>query len=234
VVISRVNRIVAFVLALASGVNARAVVYPADGSDPPFNDWFEFRQELSTDYLQDWQGEVLGSRVTPFEIRVASEEAGHDLLVRGSLRQEVIREQSTGYLSFHYRVGAGRVGNDTTDFEGITLTGFGSGFTDVRTNVRDNEAFALRRLDGGDTFYYWVDKFSHWIIVRTNAPDFAEGGSFHYAVDWDGWGEEGSATVTTFRPVPEPTTGIAALTGAAALLLRRRCGTVVPPPSADR
>jgi hypothetical protein len=232
--VPRGSRILAFVLALAPCVNARAVVYPADGSDPPINDWFEFRQELSTDYLQDWQGEVLASRVTPFEIRVRSEEAGHDLLVTGSLRQEVIRESSTGYLSFHYRVGAGRVGNDTTDFEGITLTGFGTGFTDVRTNVRDNEAFALRRLDGGDTFYYWVDKFSHWIIVRTNAPDFAEGGSFHYSVDWDGWGESGSASVATFRPVPEPASGLAALTGAAALLRRRRRATGAPPPAAGR
>jgi hypothetical protein len=82
--------------------------------------------------------------------------------------------------------------------------------------------------------FYWVDQFSHHVVVRTDAPAFDEGGSLYYRVDWDGWGEEGSARVATFRPVPEPA-GLVMLSAALLLLRRRRRRTaIVPPPSADR
>jgi hypothetical protein len=223
-----VRIVAAAVLALALSADARAVVYNPDGTTPPYDDWYERRRDLE---IQHWPGEVLASRTTPFEIRVYSAKAGRDLAVAGSLTQEVVRETETGYLSFHYRVGAIRLTQDTTDFEGLTLEGFGTYFTDVRSDVRDDD-FSLRRLNGGDTFFYWLDDFNHHLVIRTNAPAFDDGGSLNYHVDWDGWGEAGSATVGTFRPVPEPA-GLISL-GAAALPLRRRRAAVVPPPAAGR
>ena len=209
-------------------------MYHPDGTYPPYERRLvRLSADLSTNGLENWQGEVLASRVTPFEIRVPSEAAGRDLLVTGSLTQEVIRESTTGYLSFHYRIGGGPATNDTTDFEGITFHGFETWFTDVRTDVQDNQAVALRRMDGGDTFFYWVDQFSHWLIIRTNAPDFGVVGNLHYNVDWDGWGEEGSARLETFRPVPEPAVGIVLLLSALTLLQRRRRDAAVVRPRAS-
>jgi hypothetical protein len=223
------NTICAAVAASACSRVATAVVYNPDGSTTPaYNDSNDLRRDLQ---IEDWPGEVLVSRDTPFEIRVYSDEAGRDLVVRGGLTQEVVRESETGYLSFHYRVGAGRVTQDTTDFEGLTLHGFGTYFTDVRSDVPPLD-FSLRRLDGGDTFFYWVDDFSHHVVIRTDAPAFDDGGSLNYHVDWDGWSREGSASLDVFRPVPEPA-GLVML-GAAPLLLRRRRVAVVPPPAAGR
>lgn len=224
--------IVVSVIALALCGVARAVVYSPDGSHRHYDDPFEFRRDLSTEEIEDLEGQVLASRVTPFEIREYSEEAGRELLVEGSLTEEVVREAETGYLSFHYRVIAGPRTNDTTDFEGLTLTGFGTWFTDFRSDLGDGLDFAIHRLDGGNTFFYYVQEdFGHKIVVRTDAPDFAEGGTFHYSVDWDGWGEDGSARLGTFRPVPEPA-GLLTLPAAALLLRRRRPSRGVAPPRA--
>lgn len=214
--------LVAIAVALVCCGTTKAVVYNPDGTHPPYNDPDDFRRDLE---IQDWPGEVLASRTAPFEIRVNFEDLGRDLVHTGTVTQEVVRESGTGYLSFHYRVNDGPTSDQMVEFEGVRLHGFETWFTDVRSNVPDGVDFALDRFNGGDTFFHWARvpvEFGLHVVVRTNAPDFAEGGSFQYRVDWDGWGQAGTAGVATFRPVPEPTVAWAVSLIVAGGLLRRR------------
>ena len=225
----------ALLLTLASLHTASAAEIQPGGRPQGYADQDEYWRDVSIEWLDDdWRGEVLASETTPFEIRRFSKEAGRDVWVTGQLTHEVIREAETGYLSFHYRVGVGGGSPDTRDFEGITAHGFGRYMTDVWANVGHSELPTLfREADGNSIWYIAGEGFGHWLIVRTDAPAFAPGGSFHYAVDWDAWGEAGTAVVPTFRAVPEPAAGML-LSVAAPLLLRRRRPAVAPPPAAGR
>ena len=226
---------IALLLAVASSQSASAAVVQPGGRPTGYADSIEYWQDVGIEWLEDWQGEVLASQTTPFEIRRFSEDAGRDVWVTGALTHEVIRETKTGNLSFHYRANVGGASPDTRDFEGITAGGFGGFRTDVWANVDYSELPTLYRTPDGETLWYTAGEgFSHWLIVRTNAPDFAPGGTFTYAVDWDGAGEAGTAQIATFQAVPEPGAGMALLTAAGILLRRRRPALVLQPPAAVR
>ena len=213
--------IVVALATLASAQSARAVEFFPSGETPDYADPDDYFRDLEP---QNWPGTVLASRVTPFEIRTFSEQAGRDAFVTGTLTNEVIRETESGYLSFHYKVDITGGSTDVRDFEGITLRDFNTYFTDFRADVTRNETGVITRDNGGDSFFFRIgERSEHWLVVRTDAPDFAEGGSFRYQVDWDGLNEAGSAVVPAFTPVPEPATaGALGVIGAAALLRRRR------------
>lgn len=68
------------------------------------------------------QGETLVSRTTPWEIRVYNEEVGQELRAFGNLRQWVVRESETGYLSFHYDVDYGGDNWNVVDAEGTAAS----------------------------------------------------------------------------------------------------------------
>src|SRR5688572_8007229 len=210
----------ALAITLAAAHTAEAIVFNPDGRRPvSYDDEFEYHADLSP---QPWEGEVLASQITPFEIRVPTEQPGREVWVRGSLTHEVIRETESGYLSFHYRVGTTGGSGDFRDFEGIALSDFGTYFTDFRADVPMNVTGVIDRTDGGRRFFYRLgESSSQWLIVRTDAPHFAEGGSFDYYVDWDGWDLDGSARLATFMPVPEPGVGALVLFSGAVRLLRR-------------
>jgi hypothetical protein len=218
-------------LMLAIPTTASAAVMQPGGRPQGYADDIEYWQDVGIDWLENWQGEVLASESTPFEIRVFSEEAGRDVWASGELVHEVVRETGTGHLSFHYRVDVTSGSRDTRDFEGITIRGFDRYRTDVWADVDLSDLPTMHRDSNGDSIWYIAGEGdAHWVIVRTNAPDFAPGGEFIYAVDWDGWGEDGSAHIPTYRAVPEPAAGLAALTAAAAMSLRRRAASTVLPP----
>lgn len=227
--------VVALLVALAASPSASAAVVEPGGRPMGYAHSIEYWQDVGIEWIENWRGEVLASQTTPFEIRRFSEDAGRDVWVTGALTHEVIREAKTGNLSFHYRAGVLGASPDTRDFEGITAGGFAGYRTDIWANVDYSELPTLYRTpDGGSILYTAGEGFSHWLIVRTNASDFAPGGTFTYAVDWDGAGEAGTAQIATFRAVPEPAAGMAFLTAAGILLRRRRPASAVQPPAAVR
>jgi hypothetical protein len=225
------------VAAFAHGGVANAVVLQPDGREPRYDDWNDYMHDLELGTV-DPGGEVLASRTTPFEVGVYSEQADRDVWVKGTLQHQVVREPHSGYLSFHYRFGMDSSSGDTTDFEGATIYDFGHYFTDVRTDDYGTRPTIVRGDAPGFGDYVWYrneETFDHTILVRTDAPDFAEGGRFLLDADFDGWGVEGVADVATFRPVPEPAAaGAMTLTGAALLLRRRRHPASAPRPGATR
>ena len=225
--------IVAAFAAFGTTEAAEAVVFTPTGQTPHYNDQTDYYADLEP---QAWPGDVLASRTTPFDIRASDESSGREAFVTGTLTNEVVRESESGYLSFHYKVDITGGSGDIRDFEGINLRGFNTYFTDFRADVSGNETGALSRDEGGDSFYFRLgERSEHWLIVRTDAPAYAEGGEFIYQADWDGLGVDGSVHLATFKPVPEPcTVGTIGFIAAAALLRRRRCPSMFPPPAAGR
>ena len=171
------------------------------------------------------QGQTLASRTTPFERRVFSEEAGRELYFRGTLRQDVIRESESGYLSFHYRLSAGEHNWNpgAFDIEHKQVSGFGPWFTEVRADRFGRAYPAFGRSADGDVISISVDDgFGEWLVVRTNAPAFGDGGTFQVGVSFQPTLDEASARIATFRPVPEATVAGAVVISAAVILWRRR------------
>jgi hypothetical protein len=215
---------------------ARAVVLGPGGSPPTYTDPLDYRRNTDTSETVG-DGEVLASRTTPFEIRIPSEEAGHDLWYRGTLRNEVVRERGSPFLSFHYFMDYGDSSGDTVDFDGAGASGFAGFATDVRATWWTGNPPTLRRSDDGDVIYYRNgDSLAfHHLVVRTDATAFAEGGAFSSGVEFEAYNESGTATIATFRPVPEPAAiGLLVVTGAAALPRRRRRPAGAPRHAAGR
>jgi len=202
------------------------------GGIPPYEDQVDYYKDLDPGWIaNELEGPVLASRTTPFELRGFDSESGLSLLVHGSLTQRVVRETQTGLLSFHY--GFGVVDPpDALDFDSATFRGFGSFFTDIRASTPAELPILRRSADGDSIWYVHGESFGHQVIVRTNAPDFAEGGEFTVVGDWVFTAQYPSATLATFRPVPEPAAFSSVTLIGAALLLRRRRRMAVAPPHA--
>lgn len=183
------------------------------------------------------QGIVLGTLVTPF----VGLDVGLNPRFAGILETHAVREVG-GTMSFYYQVTntGGALPNTNDPIGQITNTDFGGWLTDV---LQRDDAMAgivggsplvgtqlgseaTRGAGLGDEVRFHfiqppigagdlvVGATSLWLVIRTNAPDFALGNTAII--------NGGNANVPSFRPVPEPATmGLMAL-GALALVRRRR------------
>ena len=228
--------IVAAVAGVAGG-RARGVDLAPGGDPPDYPDQDGYFYDTDPGFLS-WHGEVLASRTTPWEVRVQSEEAGRELWFSGTLLHQVIREAESGLLAFHYRLTSTGSSGDVTDFEYALASGFGSYSTDVRYDWGDSAtAPDLRRsADGNSIQLQRGDTFGHWLIVRTDAPAYAEGGQFTTFLEFLPSDETARSDVATFKPVPEPAAAgtIGVIAAAALLRRRRRPAAVAPLPAAGR
>jgi hypothetical protein len=202
------------------------------GGIPPYEDQVDYYKDLDPGWIaNELEGPVLASRTTPFELSGFDNDSGLSLLVHGSLRHWVVRETQTGLLSFHYAFGVVDP-PDPLDFDSATFRGFDSFFTDVRASAHADLPSLRRSADGDSIWYAHGESFGRHVIVRTNAPDFAEGGEFTVVGDWVFTAQYPSATLATFRPVPEPAAFSSVLLIGAALLLRWRGHLAAAPPRA--
>ena len=171
-------------------------------------------------------GEVLAESVVPYEA-IDGGEPGNELFSRGTVTTRVVREAGRPGLTFDYRI-------DETEFRGVidmeqvAVAGFTGFATDVRAATLESDAVLgiNRSADGRRVFLtYDMDGLDEYLVVRTNAPAFAPGGTFDVSYDFPGSsapGNFGTVGVATFQPVPEPTGAAIVLASSAALLRRRR------------
>lgn len=173
-------------------------------------------------------GEVLATSVVPYDVDDAGE-PGQLLFARGTLTSRVVRELGRVGLTFEYLLEQSEQ-RGVVDLEDITLRAFNGFATDVRTASDLSYTVIERSADGQRLrLAYNEEDLAEYLIVRTNAPAYAPGGTF--AVHWDFPGSPnpgfGTEVLATFQPVPEP--GVAAvLLAAGGALLRRRRGTTRP------
>lgn len=168
-------------------------------------------------------GEVLGTRTTPFEVR--DPQIPDVIFSRGTFTARVVREPGQGGLTFDYLLDE-TAASGTTDLGPVEVAGFGTFSTDVRSRVLAEEERHLgivRSADGDRLrFEYASEGLDEYIIVRTNAPDFAADGLMLAGYAMPGGDGFGTIPLPAFRPVPEPGAGAVAVPAALALLGRRR------------
>lgn len=165
------------------------------------------------------QGTVVGSKSSPFEVSVVAEDVRY--FQQGTLTQQVYREES-GRLSFLYTITAGQ-SNATTDLVSLAATGFSGFTTDVFSNADFPPQFT-RSANGDRVTVLDNGTPGTGLLIRTNALDYAEGGTGVAAIRFQGnpgGTPDQVASFATFRPVPEPS-ALALLGSAGLLALRRR------------
>jgi hypothetical protein len=189
-------------LVLLPATPALATELKFGGGIPPYEDQVDYWKDLDPGWISnELEGPVLASRTTPFELSGFDSDSGLSLLVHGSLTQRVVRETQTGLLSFHYDFGVVDP-PDALDFDSATFRGFDSYSTDVRASTHGDLPMLWRSADGNSIWYVHGESFGHQVIVRTNAPDFAEGGAFTVVGDWVFTVQYPSATLATFARSP--------------------------------
>src|SRR5688500_15780444 len=169
-------------------------------------------------------GEVLAERSVPFE--AVDRTDPENFFSRGTFTTRVVREAGEAGLTFVYRL-VEDAHSGVVDLEPITLTGLGMYSTDVysSTLASSNRIFINRSADGDVLeFLYNAEHLTETIIVRTDAPAFADDGTLR--ARWDMPGSPGDAggslTFAVYRPVPEPAAGCLLLAASLPLLRRRR------------
>lgn len=172
-------------------------------------------------------GEVLATMVVPFEVDDGRPPAERDFS-RGTLTSRVIREPGRPGLTFDYRLDQTEV-RGVIDMEDNTLAAFNGFTTDVRTGTTtrsDAVQYVERSADGNQVrLGYNIEDLEEYLIVRTDAPAYATGGTFaaHWDIESSPENPFGTEVLATFRPVPEPG-GVAVVMALGAHLLRRRRG----------
>jgi hypothetical protein len=166
-------------------------------------------------------GEVLGTLTTPFDVR--DPEIPDVLFSRGTFTARVVREAGRDGLTFDYRLVESASGGPP-EIGPIEVGGFRTYATDVRSRVlAEEEAYlGIVRSADGDLLRFEYDSpgLDEYLIVRTNAPAFAEGGLMRVGYEMSGGDGFGTIPLPTFRPVPEP--AACALLAASVLFLARR------------
>jgi hypothetical protein len=184
-----------------------------------------------------WQGAVLAERTQSYEFSAVTEDE-RQLFSRGTFTSRVHRDRETGGLAFVYEFDeTENVGGDVRDFEQSSLGGF-AGF-DVDFYFSRDEFRVIRSADGATlTIQPNLEVVEGTFLVRTDAEDFDENGSFVVNMDFEGSGESDSETFATFQPadnggpgpnpIPLPPAAWAALATVAAFggvrRVRRRVG----------
>ena len=169
-------------------------------------------------------GDVLAERSTPFAVADVTEP--EFTFSRGTFTTRVVREAGQAGLTFVYLLRED-AGGGIVDLEPIRITGLGRFSTDVysSTLASSNRIFITRSADGDALeFFYNAEHLSETIIVRTDAPAFADDGTLR--VRWDMPGTNGDTRGTlnylVYRPVPEAAAGLLAVAAMVPLLGRRR------------
>jgi hypothetical protein len=128
----------------------------------------------------------------------------------GTLHSFVIRDDTTGFLTFAYTFAQTLTSPQPGQFpeaQSLTVTGFAGVTTDAQT-LQLNSAATVRRsdaTDAGDVLTYSGNLFSqdvapNSVFVTTNATAFSTGGTgaFNVFIEPNGGGY--TATVAAFRP----------------------------------
>src|SRR5688500_15412053 len=169
-------------------------------------------------------GEVLAERSVPFE--AVDRTDPENFFSRGTFTTRVVREAGEPGLTFVYQLDED-AHSGVVDLEPITLTGVGRYSTDVYSSAlaSNNRIFIERSADGDVLeFFYNVQNLTETIVVRTDAPAFADDGTLRARWDMPGSpGDAGSSlTFAVYRPVSEPGVGLLGVAALLPLLGRRR------------
>jgi hypothetical protein len=186
-----------------TGAQAR-VVGPGEGTDSEVDPF----TGVSLADRPDLIGQVIADLTVPFD---------NGLVLQGTIRTQVVREDVSGTLDFYYQLSRG--------IDGYSISGFDNFFTDVdfRTDLGRGAAGVGRSADGDKLTFSFVANDGP-TFVKTNATEFALTGSF---LIFDDNSDPIPATATVFAPVPLPPAVLAApaalaLAGLAGRMLKRR------------
>lgn len=185
------------VLALSSllAFAATAAPLPPGGSGVGDDTENQFRP-LPDDAV--WRGEQLATLSESFNFSAVHPDSGEPLSSSGTFTSSVFRDLETGGLAFLYDLTSTSTG--IVDLERVVISDFDTFTTDVYSS---RNRFGVERSADGAVLSYGFDESgaAGRVLVRTDAGEFDESGSFLLEIDFEPTGIGRSATFAAHRPV---------------------------------